>query len=468
MSKGSHNKFTDTEGKRFNPAAYRLESITLRNHKGEAKEIENIVPSFKITESLYSPSLIGEFDIGDSVNLFEEFQLCGQETIQVKLGYSEHETGAERYIDLKFYVIDYPVYGRPSTKENVQAYKIKGITEQAYISSNKRISRAYEYQKTSDIIQNILERDCNLTSDAFAIDGDSEAVSSKVKWVCTYQTPLQAVEQMRARSFDANGAPYYLFACIDGKYHFRSHTDIAVAPIYRTYRNAKNFSAEPNTSADYLERATRILECASNLKLSKIAQAQAGAYGSTNYNLDYTKKSFITQLYDYTVDFPLENTMEGKTVLSKTFGFSDGQNTPVRTNNTFLTANTQYTPINSGAWKGEVTKPDDEGRLYNDLTRDSLQKLNSYKALSNSTTHDIVLNGDLYLNPGKKIELVFPKAVDPDVIKEFLDKSDADIIDKSLSGKYFITGAEHSFKLGEYLTTIKVKRDSFRQDLIDE
>ena len=83
----------------------------------------------------------------------------------------------------------------------------------------------------------------------------------------------------------------------------------------------------------------------------------------------------------------------------------------------------------------------------------------------NSTTHDLVLNGDLYLNPGRKIELVFPKAVDPEVIKDFLGKSDGELLDESLSGKYFITGAEHSFKLGEYFTTIKVKRDSFRQDL---
>ena len=465
MSGGAHNKYTDSEGKRFNPASYRLEAITLRNHRGESKDIENLVPSFKITESLYSASLIAEFDIGDTVNLFEEFQLCGQETIQIKLGYSEHETGAERSIDLKFYVVDYPLYGRPDTKENLQAYKIKAISEQAYISSNKVISRAYEYQRTSDIIQNILERDCNLTLDEFALSGDSEAVVSKIKWICTYQTPLQACEQLRAMTYDLNGAPFYLYASIDGKYHLKGHTNIISAPTYRTYRTAKNFSAEPQTSADYIERATRIIKCASSLKLSKIAQAQAGAYGSTLYMLDYSKKSYNATEYDYTVDFPLENTLEGQTVLSETFGFSNGMNTPIRTNNTFTSANNQYTPINSGAYKDDVNNPADTGKLYNDLSALAVQSLNSYKALVNSTTHDLVLNGDLYLNPGRKIELIFPKAVDPEVIKDFLGKSDGELLDESLSGKYFITGAEHSFKLGEYFTTIKVKRDSFRQDL---
>ena len=468
MSSGAHNKYTDAAGKRFNPSAYKLESITLANHKGMSKDIENIVPSFKFTESLYSPSLIAEFDIGDSVNLFEEFQLCGQETITVKLGYLEHETDIEKNINLKFYVMDYPTYGRPDSKENMQVYKIKGISEQAYISSHKKISRAYEYKKTSDIIKNILERDCNLTSDAFAIYGEGEALQSKIKWLCTYQTPLQAIESLRARSYDAFGAPYYLYASIDGMYHFKSHTDIVNAPLYNTYRNAKQFSSEPQTAADYLERSTRILACASSLKLSKVAQAQAGAYGSTNYTLDYTQKNFGFIPYNYTQDFDTENTLEGKKVLSEQFGVSNGANTPVQTSDMFQSAHVEYTSLNTGAYKGNTENPADEGMLYNDLTAVSLNKLNSYRALSNTTTHDLVLNGDLNLNPGRKIELVFPKAIDPEVIKDVLDKSDADVIDKTLSGKYFIAGAEHVFKMGDYKVNLKVKRDSFRQDLTEE
>ena len=75
---------------------------------------------------------------------------------------------------------------------------------------------------------------------------------------------------------------------------------------------AKQFSSEPQTSADYLERSTRILSCASSLKLSKVAQAQAGAYGSTQYTLDYTQKNFNFIPYNYTKDFNTDNTLEGK------------------------------------------------------------------------------------------------------------------------------------------------------------
>ena len=152
MSGAAHNQNTDAKGNRFNPSAYHLENIEMVNHRGESKFIENMVVKFSLSESLYSPSCILSLSIKDSNNFFESFPCIGQETITIRLKQKEHNTDIEKSLELKFFVQDYPTYGRAPKQNHTQVYRITGISEQAYISSHKKISRSYEYQQTGKII----------------------------------------------------------------------------------------------------------------------------------------------------------------------------------------------------------------------------------------------------------------------------------------------------------------------------
>ena len=75
------------------------------------------------------------------------------------------------------------------------------------------------------------------------------------------------------------------------------------------------------------------------------------------------------------------------------------------------------------------------------------------------------LFGDYELNAGKVIDVNLPRAVEPDIQKDMLKKSDDGYFDKHLSGKYLITSSIHTFENGEYFTQVKVKRDSFTINL---
>jgi len=455
MSGAAHNQNTDAKGNRFNPSAYHLENIEMVNHRGESKFIENMVVKFSLSESLYSPSCILSLSIKDSNNFFESFPCIGQETITIRLKQKEHNTDIEKSLELKFFVQDYPTYGRAPKQNHTQVYRITGISEQAYISSHKKISRSYEYQQTGKIISNILERDCNLALSKYAFSGETE---SKIKWNCPYMTPFTALEQIRARSYDSSGSPFYLFHTIFDRMNFVSHSAMVSEPVYQTYFDARQFSSDPNTAKDFVERATRILECTSNIHQSKIEQSRAGAYSSENYSLDYTSKDYSQSVYTYKHDDI--STLEENPTISEKFVFSDGVNTPVKGAKDFTSAHVEYIPINSGAYKNEIQDPTDTGLLYNDLTKKSIAKLNSYRAIANNVTHDITLHGDLQLNPGRVIQLLFPKALDPEQLKEYLDTDASDVYDRSLSGKYFIASVEHMFESGQYYVKCRVKRDS--------
>ena len=449
----SQSKNVDASGKSIIPSAYNLEHITLKNHIGEEKYIENIVTSFSITESLYSPTTILSISIKDSINFFETFELTGQESINVKINYKEHESGVEKTLNLTFYVTEYPTFGRPTSNSHVQVYKIKGISEQAYISAYKKISRSYEYSNTGDIIKNILERDCNLQENEIAIGGDIE---TKVKMNICYQSPFTVIESLRKITHDAESTPYYFYQSITSKYHLLSHSAIVSEPAYGTFTDTRLFGADSGSAKDYLDRKSRILECTSNLKLSKIEQAQKGAYASENNYLDYSTKTYTQHNYVYS-DTVQANTLTKIPVVSDTFLLSDGQNTPVQTLEKFNTSHVEYVPLNTLAYKNTLAQTRDDGKLYNDIR---VHDLHAYRALASTTTHDLKLFGDFQLNPGRVIELNFPKAVDPEVLKEFLEEDDTAVWDEALSGAYFIATTEHKFENGEYFVNIRVKRDS--------
>ena len=74
--------------------------------------------------------------------------------------------------------------------------------------------------------------------------------------------------------------------------------------------------------------------------------------------------------------------------------------------------------------------------------------------------HDLKLNGDFGLNPGRKVKLQIPKAIDPTIYKEYSGKSAIYLYDEVISGTYLVTSVIHSFEDNEYYSNVRVKRDS--------
>jgi len=112
-----------------------------------------------------------------------------------------------------------------------------------------------------------------------------------------------------------------------------------------------------------------------------------------------------------------------------------------------------------------------EDDSYNKLKEKTNGKTRAIEEALETASHDIKLFGDFDLNPGTVINLKFPKAVDPAVMKKLLanmknkPKSQRDLWDKHLSGRHLITSVNHLFEDGEYFSEIRVKKDSFNIDL---
>ena len=445
----SHNFLEHGSKKPLTPDGYNLKEIVITNHSGVSKEIRNIVVKFSITESLYSNTLVAKFSVVDSANFFEEFPITGQETIEIKLERKSNFIPNPKNEDLilKFFVTEYPLYGRSG--QHTQVYSFSAISPHAFASSFRKISRAYAERSDSEI-KKIIVNDLNVPEEKFKLTGEPSSIS---KGLINIQSPLKAAEWFRAKTFDKDFAPFFLFQTMLGNIQLSSFTSLVQQKAYgKPYIHTTGFSQNAQTIEDYDERATRIIETASDLKLGKIFQGSAGAFASNNNYLDYTSKTYTKYNYQYSKDLLTKNnSLEKKTVLSKSF------KTGSEEIDTLANAHCEYTSINSGAYEGTTN--------YNALRKQTKGITTAYTELLETKAHEVVLCGDMFLNAGRVIELKFQRTMDPQLMKDILDKNPRDIWDQHISGRYLITSAIHNFEGGKYYTNVKVKRDSFSIDI---
>ena len=141
------------------PSAYKLQEIV----------ITNIAVKMSITESIYSQSLVLNLTLKDSLNFVEEFPLIGQEKIQVKIEYSRKGGNLKKKtypksLDLSFYITEYPIFGSAPMQAYTQVIRLVGISEQSYISNQKKIVKSYD-NNTAEEIEQILKTELNLDVD---------------------------------------------------------------------------------------------------------------------------------------------------------------------------------------------------------------------------------------------------------------------------------------------------------------
>ena len=405
----------------------------------------------EISESLYSQSLTLKLTLKDSTNFIEEFPLIGQEKIEVILNYKKRN-GDPKNLKLKFFISEYPTYGTSDKQVYVQVITLVGISEQSYISNQKKISRSY-LNNTVNEIEKILTEDLNLPKRKFKHSGDS--ISSS-KGIISNQRPMDVIEWFRRQSYAEDSfSPFFFFQTLNGKYRLFSLSSLISEDnkVFEKYFDSRDFTTDPNSDEDFRQREQRILKVSSDLKLNKSIQSRRGAFASQNNYLDYSNKTYTKYEYNYSTDFSDKPSLEGKKILSDKFLIGDDKLTD------FTRAHCEYISVNSKSFEGNNN--------YNDMSKISRHFINAYNALFNTFTHDIRLNGNFKLNAGRKIQLEFPKAIDPVAYRELSKNPKDHHRNEFLSGKYLITSAIHEFSDDEYYVNLRVKRDSFSVDLDD-
>jgi len=445
------------DGVALTPAAYELEEITICNKDGKAVDVQYQVQEITITESIYSPTLICTVSLSDESDLIEVLPVYGMETIYLKIKRQMMSGGSQEF-EHTFYVTDYPLYGRPSNREHMQAWSVTGVSKHVWKNPMLKLSRAYDGKISDQIVK--------IAKDAFELtvnyEGDCEAVG---RGIINMQTPMKAMDWFRRRMHDPEeGAPYYLFQSIENgedNCTLTSHTKLVKGSPHNstTYTDSRTYTAEAGTPADFNQRKHKIIGISSSLKLSKFTPISQGTWGSQTQHVDLATRTFGKEYYTYKDDFKIEKTLLGSDLFKEpkhnehTGGGGGGSGSPTIKKNEEKPEEEFYACLNCLSRNSEAYEKDTQN--YIEWTYEKLGLMRAYPGVFNTLHHTITLFGDLELNAGKIIDLQFPRAGDPMLT--------GGVVDEFLSGNYLVTSAIHRFKNQEYYTEVKVKRDSLEK-----
>lgn len=428
----------------------------MTNHEGTEYDIQALVTDFSITESIYRPALTLSMNIKDPVNLLEEGQFIGQEKITVKLAARDYtddgsiNSDPETNIVHTFYVTEYPVYGKYNNL--MQVYSIRGISEFAYLSKLKRISRAFS-GNIKKFVESVLVRDLHLPSDKLYI-ADSAGVNSS--FIVPNMNPVDAIIWALRRCYDEkHSSPFYCYQILNGQVRLESQVDIASKESYEEYIDAKFFQHDPltRTQEDYDELSRRILSITSDLRMSKLLAGVNGAYASRTDYLDLSTKTVSRSVFDLTKELPDMVTIENESPVSTQFTPED--NLPLTR---YDLAKINYVSTNSLAFDGSLA-----GNYHSSTLNGRINRAQAYTENLDTISHDIVLTGDFNLNSGMVISLRLPPSFDPNSKKENIDNQPNVSADRFFSGDYQVVSISHNFA-EDYTMDVKVKRDSFTRN----
>lgn len=437
------------------PSAYKLEEVTITNKIGQAVDLYPSVIEIKINESLFSPTTICQVIVQDQSNIIEIMPFYGLETMKIVITRKEGTEGSVERIEKLYYVTQFPNFMRPR-EEHTQVYQITGISLHSWKNPMMRISRYYSGL--------IIDQIPKIGLDFFGLKVLKEGISlNEGKGIINIQTPLQAIDWFRRRIHTTKGTPFYFFETIknkDKEVNLISHDMLTAKPVYREYYDGRTFSVEESgLQEDYDQRKQRMIDVTSDLKLSKFVEAPKGSYASENNFLDIAKRTFTKKFYSYPANFPIADTINKTSILEPPPDFNPPAptasgggpavpNLNMETIEEYFYTHQEHVSLNSESYFGILQN-------YNQWSHQKIDVLNAYQGVFNTLSHDVEVYGDFKLNPGKIVDLKFPKAMDVQL------SGRGDLWDRNLSGKYMVTSCVHLFKGNEYFTNFRVKRDSF-------
>jgi len=412
------------------PSSYNLAEVILTPSKGEARNITDLVGQISIRESLYAGSLQCSINILDAANVLEKLKVVSGEVLDLLITRRLAGGESDKYSHT-FRIAEVSSFAK--LKPGTQTYVFKCISEHAYMSQLKTISKPFN-NVPGQLIKNIC-------TDELKIDPKELSINTETKQTITgvypRMRPMYLINWLTRRSYD-NGSPFFFYETLGQGIHFDSYENIINKDSYNEFVHSPSLSSTPGGDEYNKQLKNKILKISTDLNMSKYIDAAAGAYSSTLHTLDIAQKTYKKTTYEYGKDLMLNK----NGVLPSNLVFDDRAIESHRESTNF------YVSLNTSAASG--------GSNYHAPSDSDILSANAYIENMDGTVLTIDIYGDFKLCVGMVITCNVIKSVES--TKEKRGK------DKYLSGKYVVTSIDHRFE-DEYIMQVLLKKDSYIESL---
>jgi hypothetical protein len=465
-------KVLNADGKPLVPGTYEIIKITLKRADLTSElDITRLITDISFTEELFSPVMVAKLTVSDTADdknkIFktkaEYFQ--GHEVIEISLRFIDIED--DKTIKFQLGVRDYSEFELDNEGLYTGTFVITAIDNFAILSRLQQISfgvgQPHDDSKrgktTIDHIKLIFSKYLKLDDNAFDYDASYQqtSCSKRIRGIIPYTTPLQAIEWLRTKSYDNDKSPFFIYSIFNNlndkpirKIMARSWNwlinDKVNIPI-RKFVKKYNDEEYSDDRARYEVERKRLLEFTTNSTKNELSKFLQGEYDTIVKTIDYAASAF--DYNDSSNAVPaLKQTLEATTNIDQ---YIKRFNANERLKNNYLkTLNLSRENIELSAPAIISHKPlplyDNIDNTLSDLT-DSSQVRNwhsratrFFSAKVDNEQSEIVVYGDINLNPGKILEII----VDKDEEKS------------SRNGYYIIIASVHSFMDGRYINRLRL------------
>ena len=423
---------------------YKLDSILLHAPTGTI-DIKTLMVELNVYESIHTNAMYGNIVIADTNNHIQNMPIIGQELLEFKFGTDDNPDNES--IDFTRHKARiYKVSDQVRTAERQQVYTLHFTTQEAIQNQQTACKQAYE-GTTDEIVANIL---LNVLKTKKSIATENSSQGGKL--LGNHSTPFDFITKMLTKRscsamFDAQG---YLFYENHRGYNFRSYKN----HTHRTPGNERtvqeSYIVQPSKrNSTIAEDMKSVLEYRIMKNQDVMAAINTGLTASTNYNYDFTNKSFSVLFNNYMENF----TQEVHTTIGKNIGSLFTMTPETNNGDTLFDKNDSKIMITT---KDVALHSQKKGDGKYDNHTGKTQQRNHDRLQHDQIAAKCTVFGNSNLAAGDIIHLRVPSY-------EPLDKTSTRIHDAFLSGRWLLTNVVHTLNSTRYTTTFDCVRDSVEQ-----
>lgn len=398
-------------------------------------DISMIFDELNLFDNMLTPCMSGNILVTDATNIKDKLKLNGNEFIKITIDKGENNPTFFKFEKL-FRI--YKITNERNVNFTSQSFILHFITNDYLISEQQKISQFYS-GKYSDIVKKILVNNLKVptTNSKKGSSGISQIIDSTgiVDIIIPNLTPFDAIEWICRRAL-YHELPNYMFYETQLGYNFipldKIMSETATASLNF---NPKNI--DKNVSNELLGiREFKILST-----FQEAENISAGAYSGTFFGFDTLTRSKTIRKINYVND-----------VFNK---MSHLNQSPLIPDNSLVTkfdSREVYYPYESSRMTNSYVKTNDS------VASNKINQTENYKFQRKSILYNLMqrriqvnLPGNFGFMTGQVVNVFYPK---------YSNDTTGQFHDKSMSGRYLITGVRHMIRYDQHETIMEIATDS--------
>ena len=151
-----------------------VEKVEIITPNGKVENVSYFYDAITITESIYTPVIVGSIQISDATNLYSTLALNGSEYIRIVF-----RKPGEEFRYTKVFRIYSSVGRQPNLENQSQIYTLNFCSEEFVFSNQLMLSRAMKYGTATTNILAILANDLKVNSSKLQLENFEDSLGTK-------------------------------------------------------------------------------------------------------------------------------------------------------------------------------------------------------------------------------------------------------------------------------------------------